>query len=553
MAARMLIASALACAGAVPMASEPNTFLKPIKTGGQQVGLIFVQGALVRASRYVTLMQAVQNASGLELWIGLPSFLADTPEPLRLEANVDDVLSQMKSAGFNSTTIFFGAHSLGTVFLQTFCAGRTTFPLCTGQILTGGFLARTNYYPSFKYAGPPTLTMGGSVDGLARVTRTVVESYYHQISIANQATKFPVVVIEGMNHNQWSSGAATGLVLQRDIQPQIPFEQAQSTGAALISDFMDNVLGLGTGSKVAAAVARTAEWIQPLLTAYLYEGSRHFNGPRQIGGPLASQCVKGGCPDGSDWTAVAQAVIAGDLEGWKFSSANKFVDCSSTPLTGEEFHLPVITNDTAAHSVASTTYSQCKWDTGDDQDTGFVYTSASEIGSKLSSRQCLLIEGVGETDANFSITDAPDFCMISNQKAYQWALDHADAVTKARYSKFGQPYTFGPDIAKAGGPLFLDAGITYQDNGDAGVEILAPMQKTEKDYWKDHFGPIPRPSAIPDPGCFHYCKLLSPARAMEWVYLDGLRRHLAINGTESSGFVSSAVREIVSAIQSMTH
>ena len=58
--------------------------------------------------------------------------------------------------------------------------------------------------------------------------------------------------------------------------------------------------------QVAAAVARTAEWIQPLLTAYLYEGSRHFNGPRQIGGPLASQCVKGGCPDGSDWTAVAQ-------------------------------------------------------------------------------------------------------------------------------------------------------------------------------------------------------------------------------------------------------
>ena len=207
---------------------------------------------------------------------------------------------------------------------------------------------------------------------------------------------------------------------------------------------------------------------------------------------------------------------------------------------------------------------------------------------------------MGEADANFSITDAPDFCMISNQKAYQWALDHADAATKARYSQFGQPYTFGPDIGKAGGPLFLDAGITYvpankaidlsplvglirprahaaserdcepegrvlragakgrwlhryQDNGDAGVEILSPMQKTEKDYWKDHFGPIPRPSAIPDPGCFHYCKLLSPARAMEWVYLDGLRRHLAINGSAPTGFVSSAIREIVSTIQSITH
>lgn len=60
------------------------------------------------------------------------------------------------------------------------------------------------------------------------------------------------------------------------------------------------------------------------------------------------------------------------------------------------------------------------------------------------------------------------------------------------------------------------------------------MQKTEIDYWKKHFGPIPRPSIIPDPGCFHYCKLLSPARAIEWIYVDGLRRHYSINATLAS-------------------
>jgi hypothetical protein len=127
-----------------------------------------IQGALVRASRYVTLMQvrrphvhnnmitvpfvhdfacqqAVQNASGLELWIGLPrsdcassfrfcshllvpgvvhslallrgspltlcSFLGDTPEPLRLEANVQDVLSQSASRLTLSSTVSpFSAH-----------------------------------------------------------------------------------------------------------------------------------------------------------------------------------------------------------------------------------------------------------------------------------------------------------------------------------------------------------------------------------------------------------------------------------------------------------
>ena len=54
-------------------------------------------------------------------------------------------------------------------------------------------------------------------------------------------------------------------------------------------------------------------------------------------------------------------------------------------------------------------------------------------------------------------------------------------------------------------------------------QVVAAAQVTEIDYWKKHFH-IPRPSAIPDPGCYHYCKLLSPARAMEWIYVDGLRK-----------------------------
>merc|ERR1711998_501381 len=111
---------------------------------------------------------------------------------------------------------------------------------------------------------------------------------------------------------------------------------------------------------------------------------------------------------------------------------------------------------------------------------------------------------------------------MANQKAYEWALSQADSATLSRYKAHGQPYTFGPDIAKSGGPLFLDAGITYKDNGDAGVEISSPMQKTDIDYWQEHFH-VPRPSFIPDPGCFHYCKLLSPARVLEWVYVDSLR------------------------------
>ena len=38
---------------------------------------------------------------------------------------------------------------------------------------------------------------------------------------------------------------------------------------------------------------------------------------------------------------------------------------------------------------------------------------------------------------------------------------------------------------------------------DAGVRVSSPAQKTERDYRKKHF-PFPRPSSVPDPGCFRY-------------------------------------------------
>ena len=52
----------------------------------------------------------------------------------------------------------------------------------------------------------------------------------------------------------------------------------------------------------------------------------------------------------------------------------------------------------------------------------------------------------------------PDFCRMANERAYNLALNSASSRTRSRFGAFGQPYTFGPDLQKSGGPLFLDAG-----------------------------------------------------------------------------------------------
>ena len=63
-------------------------------------------------------------------------------------------------------------------------------------------------------------------------------------------------------------------------------------------------------------------------------------------------------------------------------------------------------------TLAVTTYSQCNWDSLDNLDSGFTYTSATEIATKMYSRQCILINGAGfsNTTTDFNVTDAPQFC-----------------------------------------------------------------------------------------------------------------------------------------------
>jgi len=515
----------------VAAAHATDIVLPPVRSEGPSAALVFIQGAEIANDLYIPLLQAVQNKSDLGLWVGIPSFLGNTPEPLQLPLAIKSTIEEMEKQGLNSSEalMFYGGHSLGTVFIQDYVAENASH--ASGQVLTGGFLARKHFTASvngtFEYP-VPTLTMGGSVDGLARVSRTGAEAYYHQVSKANETTKFPVISVKGMNHQQFASGPAKGLVKERDLKPEITDDEAHDQSSTLIADFLDHMAGVTTaGTLVAREQNNTGNFLQPLIDAYLLEGSRHFNAPDQIGGEAADQCVKGGCPSECGWAPVAQDLIAGVNESSAYVTniSNQYVNCKSSPIEGEVFHLPNVSNAsqsaTGATVLSISTFSQGKWETLDGADTGYTYTSASELGTKMMSRQCIMIKGEGLWQTNFSV-DMQDFCAQANEKAFEWALAHADGSTRSRFLAIGQNYTFGPDKEEVGGPFFLDAGIEFTDNGAAGVEVVSPMMRTSIDYWNKTF-PFPRPKDIPDPGCFHYCKLLSPARAMEWIYTDGLR------------------------------
>lgn len=500
-----------------------DVFMPPTSQTGQHVALIWAQGALAPPELYKPLFSVIQRLASVPVWIAAPQTPLNLPNPATLGPALDRARAKLSQMGMpNDTVLVYGGHSLGSVFIQDYATSASSN--ASAVVMTGGFIARKSLVPTLTFP-LPALTIGGELDGLARVTRSVVESYYHLIANNPDPTasrRFPVTMVQGMNHWQIASGPASSFVQYQDLIPEISDDEAHNATGALIADFVSALVGAGKGDLVAQAVKEAGVFSKPLLTAYMREGSRHFNAPAQVGGPLESTCSKGLCADSSEWATVAQGVIASS-EGFSLDISNRYVQMSATPITGGEFHLPEIHADLDTKTVTITTYAQGQWDTLDRFDTGASPVSASEIQAKLASRQCVLTNITGQ-NISFSV-DSPDFCAQANRLAYEWALRLSSPRTLTRFSAFGQRMQFAPDIDKQGGPFWINAHLQYNEvtvNGTAVLEIAAPMQKTEKDYWEKHF-PFPRPSFIPDPGCFHYCKLLSPARAMEWIYVDGLR------------------------------
>ena len=85
--------------------------------------------------------------------------------------------------------------------------------------------------------------------------------------------------------------------------------------------------------------------------------------------------------------------------------------------------------------------------------------------------------------------------------------------------------TMGQDIPHDSGPTWIYSHLKYQqqtdDSGQVVELVSAPCLVEPDPFWL-------KPAC-----CKHYCKLLSPAYALEWIYIDGLRYRLADNSTAS--------------------
>lgn len=115
----------------------------------------------------------------------------------------------------------------------------------------------------------PTLTIGGTKDGLMRITR-MAEAYWHQaVNVQDsQADLFPVSVLEGVSHSQFASGEPPKFVKQNDLRADVSEDDAHKEIGASMAKFVADTLKSGKSS----TGKETHDQMSPFVEAMLQEG-----------------------------------------------------------------------------------------------------------------------------------------------------------------------------------------------------------------------------------------------------------------------------------------
>ena len=132
--------------------------------------------------------------------------------------------------------------------------------------------------------------------------------------------------------------------------------------------------------------------------------------------------------------------------------------------------------------------------------------------TKLSSRQKIQFHaGVANPDFH-ELDEVGNRCAEINNASIQWAYARLSANAKANYDAYGQKLVTGDDMGPYNaGPLWIWTLMAYTPSADGSEMIIgSPMMRTPIDY------------LIQAAAGFHYCKVFSPFKAMEWMMNDGI-------------------------------
>ena len=145
----LLVHAAAAAAALSGDGTNPIVMPPPVDKAGAEKLFVLINGAYVPNTDYVEVAAAIQAASPFRLWVTIPSFLLDCPNPLQIGSAISGSLDAVAAAGGFADTggavdaaadVVVGGHSLGGIFSQTAVVSGNY----SGLVLFGSYLSSAN-------------------------------------------------------------------------------------------------------------------------------------------------------------------------------------------------------------------------------------------------------------------------------------------------------------------------------------------------------------------------------------------------------------------------
>jgi len=401
---------------------------------------------------------------------------------------------------------------------------------------------------------------------------------YSQVTFAADpdlaAATLPVTVIPGMNHMEFASGVPPEFVKANDLQAEITEDQAHELVVADMSAFLNSIVYPSVPSYLESLKARVKEsqdFTQPITDALIMESYEQFlppcycETPDEYGGLQYGTCVSTPyCTGGVKWTTEASQVVMSGANSMDKVKGLTIVGADSLHFVTEEdpsCHLPHIHGNPVDNAnpgssgippicsspdgcvLNITTVTQHLYHNSGEVDiwrlhfsvpwldTGYLPIAASELLTKLKSRQAIW-QAAGLIETQFNDTDPSileggdhDLCGEINQHAINWAFSKLPPTTQSRFEKYGQQLVIGNDLSTCiAGPCWIWDRLKFERDNEANTVNIQSVWFASENV---NNYPCGEQKKIPCSSGFHYCKILSPARALEWMYVDGLRNKLS--------------------------
>lgn len=456
--------------------SSSAHILEPIRKDGSDVLLYFLPGAFTVPAHYFPLLKAIQSRCGFRLWVVVLDPGSSLVMMPMVEASFDGVLERVKQMGFQtgqypSQNIFFGGHSWGAWESRSVAMKRadgyiqlgSCFHTCPDNLVQ---------YPK------PVLTLCGELDGqitLAAIVKHAGEVYAVKDELGDyfvNAVK-PVVIVPGMNHAQFSHcipNKARG-----DLDALISPEQARVVSADIMSSFLTVHMNRANSDASTGALAVLTEAVRQ--THELYK--TFWEAIEEPGRDVKHMQLELAALPGLAESNIG--VVQHDYQD-NFVYSKPSISLLSRHITIHTYLPP-----------------------------GRKYNIINSIWVKMKSREAVAVAFENSKQK----PEEPLFIGASfNERTFSLALALVPEATRRRFEQQGKKLRFIEDVVvKSSAQDWIDSDLIMKpaEDGSGYVDvqstaIISPVQGVSERF-----------------AGMHYLKLLTVARAMEWIFMDCFR------------------------------